>query len=44
LEFCRRRNPGGRASTRPDGPAYQAALEVFNHIGARDFRIIEALE
>src|ERR1700691_3388453 len=27
-----------------DGPAYQAALKVFNHAGERDFRIIEALE
>jgi hypothetical protein len=34
----------GRASTRPDGPAFQPALKVFNHAGARDFRIIEALE
>jgi uncharacterized protein (DUF1330 family) len=27
-----------------DGPAYQAALKVFNHAGERDFRIIEGLE
>ena len=26
------------------GPAYQAALKVFNHAGERDFRIIEGLE
>jgi len=27
-----------------DGPAYQAALKVFNNAGERDFRIIEGLE
>ena len=27
-----------------DGPAYQAALKVFNKAGERDFRIIEGLE
>jgi uncharacterized protein (DUF1330 family) len=27
-----------------DGPAYQAALKVFNHAGERDFRIVEGVE
>jgi uncharacterized protein (DUF1330 family) len=27
-----------------DGPAYQAALKVFNNAGERDFRIIGGLE
>jgi uncharacterized protein (DUF1330 family) len=27
-----------------DGPAYQAALKVFNNAAERDFRIIEGLE
>lgn len=27
-----------------DGPAYQAALRVFNNAGERDFRIVEGLE
>jgi uncharacterized protein (DUF1330 family) len=27
-----------------DGPAYQAALKVFNNAGERDFRIVEGLE
>jgi len=37
--------PGdGRASTRPDGPAYQAARKMFNHAGERDFRHHRGLE
>jgi len=27
-----------------DGPAYQAALKVFNNAGERDFRIVEGVE
>ena len=27
-----------------DGPAYQAALKVFNNAGERDFRIVEGVD
>jgi hypothetical protein len=31
-------------STRPDGPAYQPTLKVFNHVGERDSGVIEGLQ